>query len=452
MPPTLLETSKDPLEVVVETEQQWLFTEDELLRSPSICDGMPPEEERMLRSKGVNFITQVGIMLKLSHSTLGTAAVFFNRFLMRRSLVERDGIKPLHQYVFSSHLWMPQNEGTDEIVQQVAAVSVFLATKVEEHVRKVKELVIACCRIAQKNPNLVVDEQTKDFWRWRDSILYNEDQMLEWLCFDLTIESPFKILYDLVKYYGHAGRDKDLRSAAWGFINDSHLTQMCLLFPSKVIACAALYAACRITGASLEDEQGQPWWTKQRVKLQDVRRAVNYMAEWYSKSQPLKPTQSEEIYRSLLTPEHGSEESAKTRMKEGTSLAGSPASSAMERSTSQQSLKRPREEDDDGDVVAKEEADKVHRSDEENERREANGRPKPRTPQVAGRTPAAVGGTSNGSAVPPWAQPKGPPVTKRAKIEDTGATDMPIRAPETGNTAVALRGGDDDAEEGEVDE
>lgn len=100
MPSTSLsDPAKDPLEVIEESEQQWLFTEEELLRSPSICDGMKPEQERTLRSKGVNFITQVGIMLKLSQTTLGTAAVFFNRFLMRRSLVDKDGIKALHQYV-----------------------------------------------------------------------------------------------------------------------------------------------------------------------------------------------------------------------------------------------------------------------------------------------------------------------------------------------------------------
>lgn len=93
------EPAKSPLQILEENEQQWLYTEDELLRTPSICDGMKPEEERVLRSKGVNFITQVGIMLKLSHSTLGTAAVFFNRFLMRRSLVDKDGVKALHHYV-----------------------------------------------------------------------------------------------------------------------------------------------------------------------------------------------------------------------------------------------------------------------------------------------------------------------------------------------------------------
>jgi hypothetical protein len=78
---------------------QWIFTEEELLLAPSITDGMPAEEERTLRRKGVGFILQVGMMLKLPQTTLSTAAVFFNRYLMRMSLKPRPGYKPLHHYV-----------------------------------------------------------------------------------------------------------------------------------------------------------------------------------------------------------------------------------------------------------------------------------------------------------------------------------------------------------------
>jgi protein BUR2 len=96
-----LEPSKDPVDVLEEAEQQWIYTEDELLRAPSIADGMEPVQERLLRQKCYHFITQVGIMLKLPQTTLATAVVFSNRYLMRRSLMKkknRDYI-PLHHYV-----------------------------------------------------------------------------------------------------------------------------------------------------------------------------------------------------------------------------------------------------------------------------------------------------------------------------------------------------------------
>jgi protein BUR2 len=197
--------------------------------------------------------------------------------------------------------------------QQVAAVAIFVATKVEEHARKLKELVIACCRVAQKNPNLLVDEQTKDYWRWRDTILLNEDVLLELLCFDLTLKSPYKILYDIIKAYNVA-HNRPLRDTAWAFLNDSGMTQLCLLFPARTIAAAALYCAARRTGVSFPDDgQGRPWWETQKVKGHDLRGAYNHMAALY-KDTPLKPG-SESIYVGGLTPLHADERFAKTRLR-----------------------------------------------------------------------------------------------------------------------------------------
>jgi len=91
---------KSPSTVLADNEAQWLFTEEELRKTPSVLDGMAHEDERELRTKGINFIMQVGMMLKLPQLTLSTASVFFHRFLMRHSLVNKpDQPKALHHYV-----------------------------------------------------------------------------------------------------------------------------------------------------------------------------------------------------------------------------------------------------------------------------------------------------------------------------------------------------------------
>jgi protein BUR2 len=79
---------------------QWFFTMDEVLSSPSIMDGISPAEERMRRAKGVNFIYQAGILLDLPQITLYVAGVFFHRFYMRSSMVEEKG--GIHHYVSGS--------------------------------------------------------------------------------------------------------------------------------------------------------------------------------------------------------------------------------------------------------------------------------------------------------------------------------------------------------------
>lgn len=261
--PAARQKPKSPNRVLAEAEVQWLFTDAELANTPSIQDGMTQNEEEELRAKGVNFIVQVGILLKLPQLTLSTAAIFFQRFLMRASLkTTRNGIPKLHHY-------------------QSAATALFLATKVEESCRKMKELVQACCRVAQRNPNLVIDEQSKDFWKWRDCILDNEDVILEVLCFDLTVESPHRQLFEMLKWYG-VEHNKRLRNAAWAFVTDSNNTRLCLLCNSRTIAVAGLYAACRFCEIQLPDDaKGRPWWETQHVRLSEVRKAVQHMTVSY---------------------------------------------------------------------------------------------------------------------------------------------------------------------------
>jgi protein BUR2 len=279
---------------------------------------MSYEEEHTRRAKGANFILQVGAMTKIPQTTISAACVLFNRFLMRYSLVGKEGHRPLHHYVCHdmSQLFVSlncQTHGLTPVPKQIAAVVLFLTTKVEEHSRKIKEIVIACCRVAQKNPVLLVDEQTKDFWRWRDTILLNEDYVLELLCFDLTIESPYTLLYDFLKQY-EVANNKVLRDTSWAFINDTSMTHMCLLFSSRTIAAAALYCGAKRAGVSFpDDERGRPWWEAQKVKGIDMRRAFNHMVTLFE-NQTLR-SDHERAYVGSSTPLDVDERFAKTRLR-----------------------------------------------------------------------------------------------------------------------------------------
>lgn len=248
--------------VLQEVQSQWYFTDEELTRTPSQLDGMSMEAEFTGRSKGVNFITQVGIMLKFPQLTLATAAVYLHRFFVRHSMVDKPQRPGLHPY-------------------PIAATALFLASKMEENSRKMREFVVACCRVAQKKPDLVVDEQSKEFWKWRDTILHHEDLLLEALCFDLQLEQPYRILYEFLCFFGVA-EQKPLRNASWAFVNDSYFTVLCLQFEPRIIAAAALYAAARLCDVAFPDDAaGRPWWAQIDVDLFQVRRACNRMVRLY---------------------------------------------------------------------------------------------------------------------------------------------------------------------------
>ncbi|EFE44803.1 cyclin, putative [Trichophyton verrucosum HKI 0517] len=277
--------------VLASKEAQWLFTDSDLRYTPSLLDGMSMETEHTQRSKGVNFITQVGILLKLPQLTLCTASVYMHRFFMRYSMVD-----------------LPQRPGRHPY--PIAATALFLATKVEENCRKMKELIVACCRVALKQPNVIVDEQSKEFWKWRDTILHNEDLLLEALCFDLQLEQPYRLLYDFICFF-QVQDDKRLRNSAWAFVNDSTFTVLCVQFSARTIAASALYAAAMHCDAAFaDDELGRPWWEQIDVDVREVRRACNRMAEIYDNYPLPKPGQK---YAPAPSPVNGEEATDSTR-------------------------------------------------------------------------------------------------------------------------------------------
>ncbi|KAJ5294023.1 hypothetical protein N7508_008844 [Penicillium antarcticum] len=254
---------------VVEAEQQkWLFTDEELERTPSRIDKINREKEDYIRHRAIDFIWQVSMMLKMPPQTSMTATVYMHRFLMRYSL--------MGQY---------PEAGSDLIHPKViAAVALFVAFKVDETMRRMKDFVIACCRVAMKNPNLVVDEQSKDYWRWRDLILQNESVMLEYLCFDLQLESPYRALWEFSLFFG-VQENRALRSASYAFLNDSTYTVLCLQFSPRVLAAAALYAAARHCRVAFPDSEGCPWWDQIDVRLDDLIRACTLIVKIYERVQ-----------------------------------------------------------------------------------------------------------------------------------------------------------------------
>jgi protein BUR2 len=255
---------------VVEAEQQkWLFSDEDFERTPSRNDKIEREKEDYIRHRAVEFIWQVSLMLKMPPQTSMTATVYLHRFLMRYSL--------MGQYPeMGSELMHPK---------VIAAVSLFVAFKVDESMRRMKDFVIACCRVAMKQSNLIVDEQSKDYWKWRDLILQNESVMLEFLCFDLQLESPYRILWDYTCYLG-VQENRALKQSSWAFLNDSTYTILCLQFTPRVIAAAALYAAARHSKIAFpDDEQGLPWWEQLDVRLDDLIRACTTIVKIYERVQ-----------------------------------------------------------------------------------------------------------------------------------------------------------------------
>lgn len=156
----------------------------------------------------------------------------------------------------------------------------------EENCRKTKDVIIAVAKVAQKQPKLVIDEQDKEYWRWRDSILTYEEVMLEQLTFDLMIDNPYRHLFDLLGRLDIV-HNKELRQAAWAFCNDACLTAMPLLFEARDIAISAIFFASVRTNQPIDDVNGEPWWVYLKGDETRCAKAIELMREFYTEN-PLK--------------------------------------------------------------------------------------------------------------------------------------------------------------------
>ena len=134
--------------------------------------------------------------------------------------------------------------------------------------------------MAQKNPTLQIDEQSKEYWRWRDSILMHEELMLELLTFDLMLENPFNSLYKYLRDL-RQDRNKALRHAAWAFCSDACLTPLPLLMEASDIAVGAIFFASIYSGEKIDDnESGEPWWKAFDTDEGTCTKAIEVMTQF----------------------------------------------------------------------------------------------------------------------------------------------------------------------------
>lgn len=247
---SMVDTTRPP------NSTQWLFSREELEKTPSSLTGHTLERERLERTKGCDFILKTGMKLRLPQTTISTACIFLHRFYMRFPL------RDFHYY-------------------ETAATTLFLATKCEETGRKLSDLIVACAKTAQKNDSALIDEQSKDYWRWRDVILYNEELLLEALCFDLVIEHPYTLLKEYLRQFGGGA---DVAKSAWACTNDSYRTMMHLLFDRTSIAVACLYYASIFSRQVLEDVDGKPWYLTLNVDTDKLMAIVKMLIDLYETS------------------------------------------------------------------------------------------------------------------------------------------------------------------------
>ncbi|GMI82542.1 hypothetical protein HRI_001923500 [Hibiscus trionum] len=257
--------------------RKWYFSREEIENhSPSRKDGIEFGREEQLRKSYCSFLQELGMKLKVPQVAIACAMMLCHRFYTRQSHAKND--------------W-----------QTIATVSTFLACKIEETPRPLRDVIVVGYEIIYKQdpsaPGRIRQREVYD--KQKELILVGERLLLATIAFDLDIELPYK---PLVAAFKKLEIFPNLLKVAWNFVNDWLRTPLCLQYKPHYIAAGSMCLAAKFQKVKLPMEKGKVWWlefdispkqlqevTQKMVRLleQDKRRALSSRHERASQSASL---------------------------------------------------------------------------------------------------------------------------------------------------------------------
>ncbi|XAR56901.1 hypothetical protein NMG60_11037541 [Bertholletia excelsa] len=255
---------------------RWYFSRKEIEdHSPSRHDGIDLKKETNLRKSYCTFLQDLGMRLKVPQVTIATAIIFCHRFFLRQSHSKNDK-------------------------RTIATVCMFLAGKVEETPRPLKDVILVSYEIIHKKDPAAVQriKQKEVYEQQKELILLGERVVLATLGFDLNVHHPYKPLVEAIKKFKVA--QNALAQVAWNFVNDGLRTSLCLQFKPHHIAAGAIFLAAKFLKVKLPSDGEKVWWQEFDVTPRQLEEVSNQMLELYEQNRA-PPSQTSEAEGSAGT-------------------------------------------------------------------------------------------------------------------------------------------------------
>ncbi|VVA27443.1 Hypothetical predicted protein [Prunus dulcis] len=197
--------------------------------------------------------------LKVPQLTIATSIIFCHRFFLRQSHAKNDR-------------------------RTIATVCMFLAGKVEETPRPLKDVILVSYEIIhKKDPKAVQRIKQKEVYeQQKELILLGERVVLGTLGFDLNVLHPYKPLVEAIKKFQVA--QNALAQVAWNFVNDGLRTSLCLQFKPHHIAAGAIFLAAKFLKVKLPSDGERVWWQEFDVTPRQLEEVSNQMLELYEQN------------------------------------------------------------------------------------------------------------------------------------------------------------------------
>ncbi|RLN13192.1 cyclin-T1-3-like [Panicum miliaceum] len=243
----------------------WYFSRKEIEEnSLSRKDGIDLKKESHLRKTYCVFLQDLGMRLQVPQVTIATAIVFCHRFFLRQSHAKNDR-------------------------RTIATVCMFLAGKVEETPRPLRDVILLSYEIIHKKDPAAVQriKQKEVYEQQKELILLGERLVLVTLGFDLNIHHPYKPLVEAIKKFKIA--QNALAQVAWNFVNDGLRTSLCLQFKPHHIAAGAIFLAAKFLKVKLPSDGEKVWWQEFDVTPRHLEEISNQILELYEQSNVAPP-------------------------------------------------------------------------------------------------------------------------------------------------------------------
>mmetsp|Transcript_45141 Transcript_45141/g.118437 ORF Transcript_45141/g.118437 Transcript_45141/m.118437 type:complete len:270 (+) Transcript_45141:40-849(+) len=212
---------------------------------------------------GCELIQKMGVLLRLPQVAISTACVSFHRFYVKRTMRKFD-------------------------VRHYAMGALFLASKVEECPRRMRDVLAVFMHLEQKrkgiNPPQPLDIYSQRYKVYKEQLVKAERELLKELGFILYTEHPHKLILNYVTLLtSDTATRKKLSQYAWSFINDSQRTDVSVRFAPETICCAALWLGARVHQIKLPSHTTPPWWELFEARKEDIDTVVAEVAALYSR-------------------------------------------------------------------------------------------------------------------------------------------------------------------------
>ncbi|KAG1146631.1 hypothetical protein G6F37_011932 [Rhizopus arrhizus] len=221
-------------------------------------------KETSARYSSCKFMQDVGRKLGFPQKTISTSQALYHRFYLYYSI-------------------------KDYSPQDISIACLFVASKIEETIKKLKDIFVAVHSVKYPDSKELDPEQISEDRKRK--ILGYEKLVLETICFNFQLRHPYEYIIKFTKWIKDIQPsldDKQLAKKAYEMAVDSYKTSLCIEYPPHTIAAGCIYLASLFLTEQNESFKVQsPLWDQWFLsRMDDIEDVAQQILDLYIATNP----------------------------------------------------------------------------------------------------------------------------------------------------------------------